>query len=126
MAYKDLVIAIFGSKQVRAVVCEDDFIKILPKMMHRKKTPTSKLNDDDRVQLIMMRFGLGTYREKITLKEIGDKYGVGCERIRQLEAMALRMLREPKNLIKYAFDPLEISGSYEVSALNALLATKAA
>ena len=42
-----------------------------------------------------MRFGLGDYSEKLTLEEIGLKFGVSRERIRNIEAKALRKLRHP-------------------------------
>jgi RNA polymerase primary sigma factor len=46
-------------------------------------------------KVIAMRFGLGEEGGK-TLGEIADRYGVGRERIRQIEAKALRKLRHPK------------------------------
>jgi RNA polymerase primary sigma factor len=41
-----------------------------------------------------MRFGIGCDREH-TLEEIGQEFGVTRERIRQIEAKALRTLRDP-------------------------------
>lgn len=46
-------------------------------------------------KIIEMRMGLGEYDREHTLKEIGDGMGVGMERIRQIEARALRKLRHP-------------------------------
>jgi RNA polymerase primary sigma factor len=44
--------------------------------------------------IIQLRYGLsdGQYR---TLEEVGDKFGITRERIRQIEAVALRKLRHP-------------------------------
>ena len=50
-------------------------------------------------RVLRMRFGIGEdckdYDEEHTLKEIGASFAVGQERIRQIEATALRKLRHP-------------------------------
>lgn len=51
-----------------------------------------RLGDRER-EVIRLRFGLET-NQPHTLQEIGDMYGVGRERIRQIEARALRKLRK--------------------------------
>jgi RNA polymerase sigma factor (sigma-70 family) len=43
-------------------------------------------------QIVCMRFGIG--QEKVTLRTIGMALGVSCERARQLEADAMRRMRE--------------------------------
>lgn len=45
-------------------------------------------------RILRMRFGIG-YNEESTLEEIGKTLGVTRERIRQIEAVALKKLREP-------------------------------
>jgi RNA polymerase primary sigma factor len=45
-------------------------------------------------KVIRMRFGIGCEREH-TLEEIGQEFAVTRERIRQIEAKALRALRGP-------------------------------
>jgi RNA polymerase primary sigma factor len=45
-------------------------------------------------RVIRMRFGLGTSRDH-TLEDVGQTFGVTRERIRQIEAKALRKLRHP-------------------------------
>ena len=45
-------------------------------------------------QIIKMRFGLGDGVEH-TLGEVGQRFSVTRERIRQIEAKALRKLRHP-------------------------------
>jgi RNA polymerase primary sigma factor len=45
-------------------------------------------------RIIKMRFGLEDGTEH-TLEEVGQKFGVTRERIRQIEAKALRKLRHP-------------------------------
>jgi RNA polymerase sigma factor (sigma-70 family) len=47
-------------------------------------------------RVIRMRFGIGLDRS-YNLYEIADHYGLGPERIRQMEAKALRMLKHPTN-----------------------------
>jgi RNA polymerase sigma factor (sigma-70 family) len=45
-------------------------------------------------RVLRMRFGIGLDRS-YNLYEIADHYGLGPERIRQMEAKALRMLKHP-------------------------------
>ncbi len=46
-------------------------------------------------KVIRMRFGIGEYDREHTLEEIGQEFSVTRERIRQIEAKALRSLRGP-------------------------------
>ena len=50
-------------------------------------------NLDDRSRTIIQRRWLD--EDKATLHELADEYGVSAERIRQIEAKALRKLRHP-------------------------------
>ncbi len=45
-------------------------------------------------RVIRLRYGLGCQRQ-MTLEEVGDKFGLTRERIRQIELQALRRLRHP-------------------------------
>lgn len=45
-------------------------------------------------RIIRLRFGLG-YPRAYTLEEVGEKFGLTRERIRQIEGKALRQLRHP-------------------------------
>lgn len=49
---------------------------------------------DREAKVVRMRFGLNSSRP-MTLEEVGKKFGVTRERIRQIEAKALRKLRHP-------------------------------
>jgi len=45
-------------------------------------------------RVLRLRYGLG-YQRQLTLEEVGDKFGLTRERIRQIELQALRRLRHP-------------------------------
>ena len=45
--------------------------------------------------VLISRYGLGKSTDKLTLDAIGKKYGITRERVRQIEAKALRKLRHP-------------------------------
>lgn len=64
----------------------------------RLKTALSSSLNKRESQIISMRFGLSSNGEH-TLEDIGQKFGVTRERIRQIEAKALKKLRE-NNAIK--------------------------
>ncbi len=63
------------------------------------------LNDRER-EVLELRFGLKDGREH-TLEEVGQHFGVTRERIRQIEAKALRKLRHP-NRSRFLRDYLEL------------------
>lgn len=54
----------------------------------------ASLGDPRQAEVLRLYFGIG--QEKLTLDEIGDRFGVTRERIRQIKEKALRRLRHPK------------------------------
>jgi len=63
----------------------------------------SSLSTKDRKEerVLRMRFGVGVH-EALTLDEIGMRFGVTRERIRQIESKAIRKLRQPDRLEPFA------------------------
>lgn len=51
-------------------------------------------------EVIRSRFGLNGSTESLTLAEIGDKYGLSRERIRQIENRSIKKLRHPSRMRK--------------------------
>ena len=73
--------------------------------------------DDRENEVIQMR-----YLEKMTLEQVGRQYGVTRERIRQVEAHAIRKLRHPSLIrtYKYDFIPERTMKAFEESCSNAI------
>jgi len=72
-------------------------------------------------EIIKMRFGIDRGRSH-TLQEIGDKFGVCRERIRQIEALALNKLSHPsrrKMLEKFLVNPARDAEAKESGGVNA-------
>jgi RNA polymerase sigma factor (sigma-70 family) len=68
--------------------------------------------------VLRMRFGMDGEGE-LTLAQVGEIFGVGPERVRQLEARALRILRHPsrlKNLKPFLESPTIYHGRYHKKA----------
>ena len=66
-------------------------ISFKPKQVTKKIT--SNLQDRAR-DVIMNRFGLTAEAERKTLEEIGKKYGITRERVRQIEEVALNLIKK--------------------------------
>ena len=80
---------------------EDNNLKTELFMLFKK----AKLNDRE-IDVLKLRYGIDA--DKYTLNKIGEKYGVTRERIRQIEAKALKKLgriKEAKNLSVYTDNP---------------------
>ena len=91
---------------------DDHFLTDSEREDVRNKLSQTTLNDRE-MRVIKYRFGIGLDKT-YTLEEIGKMEHVTRERIRQIEAMALRKLRNPKNanLLKDFF-PGDVKISYD-------------
>ncbi len=69
----------------------------MPKLLYKPKSVTKKILSplqDRAFDVIMNRYGLGDTVERKTLEEIGQKYGITRERVRQIENAALTIIRK--------------------------------
>ena len=62
-------------------------------LLFMPRRPSKNLTDRER-KVLVLRFGLEDGHQR-TLEEVGQEFGVTRERIRQIEAKALRKLRHP-------------------------------
>ena len=74
--------------------------------------------DEKEAGILKLRFGLVDSQE-ISLKEIGDKYSVTRERIRQIEAKAVRKLRQ-----RHATSGVSVLNDYVASSSSELVARR--
>lgn len=95
-------------------LCVDEFIAVDARSDFISRDPMDIVSDKqllgsiDRVlatlkrkdeRILRMRFGIGV-QEAMTLDEIGIRFEVTRERIRQIEAKALRLLRHPSRIVQ--------------------------
>jgi len=85
-----------GSSELRDLIADDRAISPMDPLIDDDLNNTviealSTLSDREQ-QILRMRFGIGEH-EAHTLAEIGREFGLSRERIRQLQALALRKLR---------------------------------
>ena len=66
-------------------------ITFKPKQITKKITSNLQDRAND---VIMNRFGLNTDAERKTLEEIGKKYNITRERVRQIEESALNLIKK--------------------------------
>ena len=86
VGYKGLLLAIFGG-----YLC--DILPIGEKDYERIDDVLKTLGNQQEEDVLRLRFGLNCGGK--TLKQVGEKYSLSQERIRQIEAKALRKLRHP-------------------------------
>lgn len=91
-----LVFAVFGQDEGLELVAID-------KLQENTAIVLSSLDDARQERVLTLRFGLLNGCPK-TLEEVGKDFGVTKERVRQIEAKALRRLRHPQRsqLLKLA------------------------
>ena len=85
-------------KELNRMAIEYDNI-ILNHLLERDIDEIFKTLTPREARVLELRFGLKK-QKKLTLMEVGKEFGVQQERIRQIEAKALRKLRHPTRSIK--------------------------
>ena len=85
-------------KELNRMAIEYDNI-ILNHLLERDIDEIFKTLTPREARVLELRFGLKK-QKKLTLMEVGREFGVQQERIRQIEARALRKLRHPTRSIK--------------------------
>jgi len=80
----NMALRIFGDKETSITIYIPGVDKALATLTERE------------ADILKMR-----YSEKMTLKQIGKIYGIGQERVRQIEAKALRKMRHPSRTVLY-------------------------
>jgi len=83
-----------GSTDTRANQFQEELVN---KRQHQVIMGILEHLDDREKDIIMFRFGLDQGSEPQTLEQVGNRFGVTKERIRQLESRALRKLRKIAN-----------------------------
>ena len=77
---------------------EDELMEEISRKEVREWLENTNLNDREK-EVLKLRFGIGT-GVPMTLEQVGDYYNVTRERIRQIEAKALRKLQHPSRIKK--------------------------
>lgn len=87
----------------------------------------SSLSTTDRKEelVLRMRFGIGI-KDAHTLEEIGERFGVTRERIRQIEAKAIKKIRHPSRLEPFARLALGLTREKSVVPSGAIKPSKTA
>jgi RNA polymerase primary sigma factor len=80
----------------RTLLPDDMFVRI---SQREKIEEALKSLNEREAAIIRMRFGIGSGNEH-TLEEVGQKFRITRERVRQIEAKALRKLRGPRRAAK--------------------------
>ena len=77
------------------------------KQLHDVMEDTLNSLSPREAKILKMRFGIGVDTD-YTLEEVGEYYGITRERIRQIEAKALRKMRHPSRSDKIKGEPLSL------------------
>jgi RNA polymerase primary sigma factor len=74
---------------------EDTILRIVAAIQSNLREITTRVLASPREERVLrLRFGIGTNGDR-TLEEVGQQFSVTRERIRQIEAKALRKLKHP-------------------------------
>lgn len=122
----------YEMKGLEYMVIPTKYFMAMRKLIKTKLNGQHNLNNRE-IKVLKMRFGLGDNKKKCTLREIGDKFSVTRERIRQIEISAIEKLKSYKkinlkkvdkkeNLSNLGLSPRCINALkfYEIQTLNDL------
>lgn len=83
----------FVSPDPMDIVFESELLAAIDKLLSTLKPKEE--------QILRLRYGIGV-EDALTLEEIGCQYGVTRERVRQIEAVAIRKLKHPSRMDAFA------------------------
>lgn len=89
--YTNLLMAIFGERI--SGTASNECIATIDNLLLELSNTNPRF--ERYVKILRMRYGIGELPSKMTLREVGEQFSVTPERIRQIEAKTLRLLRHP-------------------------------
>ena len=105
-------------ESVSNLTTTDSFEIVFQKELSREMNNLLAVLDSKQQEIIRLRYGLGV-EEALTLEEVGKLHGLTRERIRQIEAKAMKKLKLPSRLEVLSINALGIEYTNETDEESA-------